>query len=125
MKKLARIPRGWSSKKLWYSARIVMQAVHTQERVREKLFEDSIILIRAASDEEARRRAEKVGRSREHAYLNMYGKRVEWVFFKLLDLVEVLEDPPRDGSEVYYRFLNKKELDRLLTGLRVKKRRPS
>lgn len=98
---------------MWFSARLLIEALNPEERVKEKLFEDRIVLVRAVSDADALRRAKKFGKEAQHQYKNVHGKKVIWKFRKVMDVVELLDDPLKEGSEVYYSLLNKTQLNSL------------
>ncbi len=71
------------------------------------LRDESIRLIVAKDEDDARRKAEELGKELEHDYENEDGSRVWWRFVSLIDIQEFCEDELADGVEVYSR-LNRK-----------------
>jgi|GEM_PF-1292584 len=94
----------------WFSALVIQEATHPEEQNQSPLFEADVILINAVTEDEARKKAEEIGKSSQHEYLNAYGHRVAWVFKEVLDIKEVDAERIGDGTEVYYVFLNREEL---------------
>lgn len=78
-----------------------------------QLFEERIIVCRARSASEARKKAAMFGRASKQDYKNMYGKKVVWVFKEVLGVAELFDRTIREGTEVYYRFLDSKDLNHL------------
>lgn len=70
-------------------------------------------MVKAANDEQAKKKAKRFGKAAEQQYKNVYGKKVIWRFKEILDVVELFDQVLKDGGEVYYRFLNKTRLDQL------------
>ena len=67
------------------------------------LYEESYVEITASSEAEARKKALKLGRSRETTYENPDGNRITWRFMKMIDIAESLEDTNGDVRELYAR----------------------
>ena len=103
-----------SEEAIWFSVRLIFESLHPDENSGERLFEDRIILVRAVTEEEAQEKAEAFGKAAKEDYKNVHGKRVQWVFKEILDVVYLpWEDNIGDGSEVYYAFLTEKRLEQL------------
>lgn len=96
----------------WFSARIILESVHSEDDP-EPVFEESILLIRAQSEEEARSRAEALARDSEHEYDTAAGGHARWEFREVLEIIPLWLDGLGDGSEVYYRFIRKDELEHM------------
>lgn len=94
----------------WYSARILMEAVHPDEPPGSALFEDKVILVKAGSERQVKAKAGKLGKKDEHEYLNVEGNRVSWVFREVLDVVALFDEALTEGTEVYYKFLSEEDL---------------
>lgn len=69
----------------------------------ETLYEETVTLVRANSDEQASERAHEFARMRETSYLNEYGETITWSLKRLADVSEIV-DKIDDGAEVYTRF---------------------
>jgi|SRR4051794_7222775 len=94
----------------WFAACLLMESLVDSGPPKEKLFEETIVLVRAATDADAAQKAERFGRDAEHEYQNTYGETVRWVFRELLDLKELIDEAIGDGTEVYYAFLDENEV---------------
>lgn len=70
-----------------------------------KMFEESILLVKAPSIDLAKAFGEQEARKQQHDYLNTYGEKVEWKFVELIDCVWLSAPKIQIGTEVYARFL--------------------
>lgn len=76
------------------------------------LYEESFLLIKAVSEEEAREKALK--RANEpYSYQNQYGNTVTWLFKQLVDVRQMFNDNINDGTEIYSRYFQNYEAYRL------------
>ena len=91
---------------MWYSAALLFESVHPDPTPgqSERLYEESIRLIQAGSEDDARTKAEYLGREGEHTYKTASGEKVEWRFVKVMDMHEILVDNLEDGTEIFSRF---------------------
>ncbi|ADY23832.1 S-ribosylhomocysteinase [Bacillus thuringiensis serovar finitimus] len=103
-----------------YAVKLLFESVHSgepnptkmdedYEKDCDTLFEESIILVKASSLEEAHALGEQIAIQSEHTYDNMYGEQVTWTFRKLLHVFELDETPFETGKELYARFLHVKK----------------
>ena len=69
----------------------------------EQHFEESIMLVRAQSFEQAYKIAEKKTTKYEEPYQNMYGQKVEWKYIQSVDCYSIGDDL-ESGTEVYSCF---------------------
>lgn len=103
-----------------YAVKLLFESVHSgepnptkmdedYEKDCDTLFEESIILVKAHSFEEAHALGEQIAIQSEHTYDNMYGEQVTWTFRKLLHVFELDETPFETGKELYARFLHVKK----------------
>ncbi len=67
------------------------------------LFEESMALFDAADELEAHRKAWAYGATQEQAYDSADGTPVRWRLLEVVEVVEALEDPARDGVEILSR----------------------
>lgn len=99
----------------WFSVKLIMESIisgdvepntidmnYTKEY---KTFEESIILIRAQSFEDAYKIAEGKGKKAELSYINPYGETVNWRFVQAIDCFSLFVDSLYSGTELYSRFL--------------------
>ncbi|TCP59692.1 uncharacterized protein DUF4288 [Heliophilum fasciatum] len=106
----------------WYTVKLLFESIHSGEPIvdkidenyydnDEKIFEESIILIKSKDIEEAHAVAEMRAKKSEHEYLNVYGQLVKWQFIKVIDVFELDDCEVRSGIEVYSRFIHTKKED--------------
>jgi hypothetical protein len=108
-----------SKESIWFGVRMVFQCLGPNEGSRDRLYEERIILVKAATEEEARVKAERFGKASEHEYRNVDGKRIVWRFKKILDVACLSwETAIADGSEVYYALLDEKRFRQLESAIR-------
>ncbi|MEH6996464.1 DUF4288 domain-containing protein [Neobacillus drentensis] len=70
-----------------------------------KTYEESIMLVKAQSYEQANSIAEKKAKNEEIDYLNPYEELVEWKFVEALDCFILIDEKLQSGTELYSRFL--------------------
>lgn len=103
-----------------YAVKLLFESVHSvepdptkidehYEKNHDTLFEESIILVKASSLEEAHALGEQIAIQSEHTYDNMYGEQITWTFRKLLHVFELDDTPFETGKELYARFLQVKK----------------
>jgi hypothetical protein len=85
-------------------------------------YEESIVLLRAASNEDAERRALRHAHAAETSYTNTDGETVRWSFRELASIGPALEytfDEERlaEGVEIYSRFFGDLDAYRAADGL--------
>jgi hypothetical protein len=104
---------------MWYSADLLFQSVHepgSESADANGVWEESVVLIEASSEQEANALAHRMGREREVSYKNVYDETVTWRFDSLVQLCEIGVEPPSHGSEVFSRFLKKDEVTSIKSG---------
>lgn len=99
----------------WYAVKLLYECVITGDPSPEtidenytntyKTFEESIMLVKAKSFEDAYSIAEKKAKEAEVEYVNPYDEKVSWVFVDALDCFSLKEDELETGVELYSRFL--------------------
>ncbi|KXY22931.1 DUF4288 domain-containing protein [Bacillus sp. FSL K6-0067] len=103
-----------------YAVKLLFESVHSgepdptkidehYEENHDTLFEESIILVKASSLEEAHALGEQIAIQSEHTYDNMYDEQITWTFRKLLHVFELDDTPFETGKELYARFLQVKK----------------
>ncbi|PET68910.1 S-ribosylhomocysteinase [Bacillus sp. AFS001701] len=70
-----------------------------------KTFEESILLIKAPSEEEAYLIGEKEAIKNEVEYLNQFDQTVEWKFIRVIDCFNLSDKNLQTGTELYSRFI--------------------
>ncbi|WP_002145359.1 DUF4288 domain-containing protein [Bacillus cereus] len=103
-----------------YAVKLLFESVHSgepdpskidghYEENHDTLFEESIILVKANSLEEAHELGEKIAIQSEDTYDNMYDVQVTWKFRKVLHVFELNDTSFETGTELYARFLHVKK----------------
>jgi hypothetical protein len=70
----------------------------------EPLFEESLLAIKATSEEEAMSRVTEYVANSIHSYKNQYGETITWSFKQLERVQPALSDTLPDGEEIFSRF---------------------
>ena len=90
-----------------YAVSVVMRSEHEGES--DPICEFVVLYIEAASNDDALRRAELVGKRREQSYSAADGRPVAWKFLRV-DEAQLLNEDPNDGAELFSKFLRESEL---------------
>lgn len=104
----------------WYAVKVLFESVHSGKPLPdkvdehyynndEKLFEESIILVKAATIEQACTIAREQAKQSEHEYSNAYGQLVKWKLVNILHAFELNDDEIENGTEIYSRFIHAKK----------------
>ena len=99
---------------MWYAANLLFQSAHIPTESNPTLWEESVRLIQASSEAEARELAVTIGRSEVQTYQVEDGL-VIWKFDRVERIYAILDEELRSGSEVFSRFLRDSEVRSLLT----------
>ena len=91
---------------MWYSARLLYRSIVEDSIADQNLYEEKIIVFRAAGRGEAYPILTQLAREQEDAFENVEGNRVEWELSEVLEVQELFDDPIKDGTEVYSRHLH-------------------
>ena len=95
----------------WYGVQIVYEAAVGGTPDRDPMREESIHIVLADSEDQARKRAEEIGRDNQHSYENADGERVTWRFVCVAQVQDLCEDRLTDGMEVFSRMGRRSELE--------------
>lgn len=109
-----------------YAVKLLFESVHSgepnpskidehYEENHDTLFEESIILVKANTLEEAHELGEKIALQSEDTYDNMYDVQVTWKFRKVLHVFELNDTSFETGTELYARFLHVKKNETVYT----------
>ena len=86
----------------WFVAEaIFVSDIADSKEQYDPLIEDCLFLVNAASDEEAKHKAEAVALTKQDAYENSSGETVRWKFVNIVRVREVLDEQLREGTEVW------------------------
>ena len=83
---------------------IAYEAEVADEQGGAPLCENCVKLLSAETEDEARAKAEEIGRSGEVAYTNEAGAVVRWKFLGVLEVQDLCEATIYDGIEVWSRM---------------------
>lgn len=99
----------------WYAVKVLYESIisgnPSPEKIDEdyydkfKMYEESIVLLKARSLEHANSIAESNAIKSEHSYKNMYDEDVKWQFVEIIDCYNLIDDKVKSGTEIYSRFL--------------------
>lgn len=67
------------------------------------LYEESFILIKATTLDEAKEKALVYGNQEQCTYQNEFGDTISWSFMQIVDISSVLQDIFNDETELYSR----------------------
>jgi Domain of unknown function (DUF4288) len=93
----------------WYTVRVLIRCTGDGQPIKVPLYEDRLILVKAASHPEAKRKAAKSVKDTEAPYKNTYGKMVRWKLSEVVESVELFPDEKLDGMQVYWRYIYAKD----------------
>src|SRR5207249_1758492 len=65
-----------------------------------------LVIVRAGSEVQAGRKAERLTRAGVERYRNVFGETVTWRFKEVIDSYAILDDELADGTEIYSAFMN-------------------
>ena len=93
----------------WYTARCLFRSEHQKgQRRRDQLIEYRYFLLKAKDDKSARIKATALAKRKEHSYINALGAKVNWILEAVLDIKEILDSSPAEGTEVYYKYSHRR-----------------
>ena len=97
---------------MWYAVELLFERIHpdSAKNPDDLLWEQSIFLIQALDEEEAKAKAENVAKKEELSYRAISGETVKWRFVKLTGTYQILQETLTEGTEVFSRFLRSTEV---------------
>src|SRR4029079_13745014 len=99
---------------MFYSASLLYRSTTPQRSSDQSLWEDSVLLIEAPSEEAARSMAEQIGKRGEHEYVSATNEHISWALVDVARGFEIGESLS-PGTELFSRFLRSSEAKSLLT----------
>ena len=99
---------------MWYAVNLLYRSEHIPTEDKPTIWEESIVLLEAGSEAEARNDAERIGKSGTRTYEVQDGL-VIWTFEQIERVYSINEENLRSGTEVFSRFLRDSEVKSLLT----------
>jgi hypothetical protein len=89
----------------WFSVLTLMRGIRENNPDSAPLFDESLMLVKANSEEEAKEKAEKYCLKRyktEHKKID--GETVSWKFVKIIEVTDRCEKTLYDGIQIYSRL---------------------
>jgi hypothetical protein len=91
---------------MWFCVSLTFERVHPETNRDEPLWEQSLILVDALSEGHAAIRGAALGKAREISFDAISGENVQWRFVRVGEIFEISDALPKEGSEVFSRFLS-------------------
>lgn len=99
---------------MWYAASLLFKGSRSPASDAAPLWQESVRLISADSEDEARAKAQRLGQAERLSY-EVSGGTLTWVFERIERIYAIEEAALADGAEVFSRFLRDAEVASLLT----------
>lgn len=99
---------------MWFGVSLLFRSSEPLDDQGARLFEERIVVLDAADEVEAWKKANGCGPSLEEQYVNAEGRQVAWTFERAVEVKAILEDQLGDGVEVFHRFLREDEVNSLM-----------
>jgi hypothetical protein len=90
----------------WFGVRLVVECQVGKDPPAKRTYEDRLVVVRAGSEGQAGRKAERLTRAGVERYRNVFGETVTWRFKEVIDIYPILDDELADGTETYSAFMN-------------------
>jgi hypothetical protein len=97
----------------WWGASLLFQRHIVGDHV-SPLLEERIVLVEAHDEAAAREWAANWANSETLTYRNVEGEQVEFRLLRLIDVKEILDDPPQTATEVFHRLLTEAEAEAII-----------
>jgi hypothetical protein len=91
----------------WYAAKLIFESEIDGNPKADGLWEESIRIVMAASEDEARAEAFEIGKTAEHSYDNENGESVFWRFRDVEEIQDLCVSELAPGAEVFSRLFRK------------------
>ncbi|MCC7423334.1 MAG: DUF4288 domain-containing protein [Planctomycetaceae bacterium] len=98
---------------MWYSAYLLMKGNSPTRSPAEVLWEESIVLVQAESEDDAAVKARAVGKAAETEYISATEETIRWALERI-GCVSEIGPTISTGTEVFSRFLRSSEVESLL-----------
>jgi hypothetical protein len=99
----------------WYAVKLIYEFIITgepnpekidEEYHTDKMYEESIMLVKAQSFNHAYSIAEMKAKESEYDYISPYDEKVYYKFAEAIDCFHLFDEELETGTELYSRFLN-------------------
>ena len=99
---------------MWFGVSMLIKGQCDGRREEDLLWEERIVLIHGASEEEAISTAKRIGKQSECDYETPEGEVIHWRFHSIERACQIDNDVMGHGVEVFSRFLRDSEAKSLL-----------
>jgi hypothetical protein len=99
---------------MWYGVNIFMKGSSPTAISSDALWEESVFLIQANSESEAKVKAEDIAKQGECRYMSATNELIEWTFATVARVYPIEVANLDSGTEVFSRFLRPSEAESLL-----------
>lgn len=89
----------------WWGVGLLFRSDHSVPDS-QALYEESVILVRAHTEDEALQQGAELATAEEVSYEAMPGDEVSWKFVRVTRAFEMIDPEPKVGAEVFSRFLS-------------------
>ena len=89
------------SERRWFVAEGIFKATVTTDKGTDTPINERLLYLVSETDQQsAIKKADEIGRGKEHSYLNEKGEPVNWSFVRLVDVTECIDQQFEDGAEL-------------------------
>ena len=100
---------------MWFGAAILIRSEAADRLPHESLWEESVVLVKADTEDEALAIATAIGRRQELSYSVDGGTQLRWLFDRVARVYAIESEDLQSGTELFSRFLRASEVESLLT----------
>jgi len=98
---------------MYFSALLLYKAL-VQRKRQVPLYEERILLIEAANEDEALKKAKALAQSDRVSYENEYGEQVTWSVLQVVSITPLMDDTLTTGTELHSRYFRSLDNYRVL-----------
>ena len=100
---------------MWFSAAILLRSEAADRLPTDSLWEESVVLVKADTEDDALMIATAIGRSQELSYTVEGGTELRWRFDRVVSVYMIESEDLQSGTELFSRFIRASEVESLLT----------
>jgi hypothetical protein len=98
---------------MWFAASLLFRSSRIPQENKPTIWEESVRLVEASSEQEALKTAERLGVAQAQTY-EVEGGIIVWTFERVERVFSVDSDELQSGVEIFSRFLKDSEVQSLL-----------
>lgn len=100
---------------MWFSAAILFRSEAADRLPADSLWEESLVLVKADTEDDALMIATAIGRSQELSYSVEGGAQLRWLFDRVERVYAIESEDLQSATELFSRYLRASEVESLLT----------